>query len=125
VTDVEGLNVRRLTYEGNYNTSPAWSPEGDLIAYVSRVDGRFQICTIDPFGVAVSILTDRGNNEDPSWSPEGMHIVFSSTAGGNSGIYVMNKDGSNRRRIVERIKQARNPAWASQPGYARTTETEG
>jgi TolB protein len=125
VTDVEGLNVRRVTEEGGYNTSPAWSPEGDLIAYVSRIDGSFQICTVDPFGMSVNVLTDRGSNEDPSWSPEGMHIVFSSTAGRNSGIYVMNKDGSNRRRVVEGMKQARNPAWASQPAYGRPTAIDG
>ena len=34
---------RRVTFEGNYNTSPAWSPKGDRIAYARRVGGRFQI----------------------------------------------------------------------------------
>jgi TolB protein len=125
VTDAEGLNVRRITYEGSYNTSPAWSPEGDLIAYVSRMNGRFQICTIDPFGVTTNILTEDGSNEDPSWSPDGMHIVFSSTAGGNSGIYIMNRDGSQKHRIIDGLNHPRNPAWALQPGRERVYEMEG
>lgn len=123
ITDAEGLSERRVTFEGSYNTSPAWSPDGDLIAFVSRIDGRFQVCTVDPFGVATEVLTDTGNNEDPNWSPDGMHIVFSSTRGGNSGIYIMNKDGTGKRRVVDGMRHPRNPAWASKPGYNRTSLT--
>jgi TolB protein len=121
ITDAEGLSIRRVTEEGSYNTSPAWSPTGDLIAFVTRDAGRFQICTVDPFGVTTSFLTDTGNNEDPSWSPDGMHIVFSSTRGGNSSIYIINKDGTGERRVVEGMRHPRNPAWASKPGYDRTS----
>jgi TolB protein len=124
VTDTEGLNVRRVTYEGSYNTSPAWSPEGDLIAYVSRVDGRFQICTVDPFGITTRILTEKGSNEDPAWSPDGMHLVFSSTRRGNSGIYIMNKDGSAKRRIIDGMNRPRNPAWATEPRHEKTSQAE-
>jgi TolB protein len=123
VTDAEGLSARRVTYEGSYNTSPAWSPDGDLIAYVSKIDGRFQICTVDPFGVTTQILTDTGNNEDPDWSPDGMHIVFSSTRGSDSGIYIMNKDGTGKRRVVDGMRHPRNPAWARKPGHDRTSRT--
>jgi TolB protein len=124
ITDTEGLSVRRVTYEGSYNTSPAWSPEGDLIAYVSRIDGVFQICTVDPFGITTRVLTDKGSNEDPSWSPDGMHIVFSSTRRGNSSIYIMNKDGSAIRRIIDGLDHARNPAWASEPRHEKTSQAE-
>lgn len=115
VTDVGASNARRITYEGGYNTSPAWSPEGDLIAFVSRIDGRFQICTVDPFGITTTILTEDGNNEHPAWSPDGMHIVFSSTAGGNSGIYIMNRDGSGKRRIFDGLRNARDASWTREP----------
>jgi Tol biopolymer transport system component len=125
ITDLEGSPPRRITYEGSYNTSPAWSPEGDLIAFVSRIDGRFQICTIDPFGVTTNILTEEGNNEHPGWSPDGMHIVFSSTAGGNSGIYIMNRDGSGKRRVFNGLRNARDASWTMEPRRATTQTLEG
>jgi TolB protein len=115
ITDLEGSGARRITFEGTYNTSPAWSPEGDLIAFVSRIDGRFQICTVDPFGITTTILTEDGNNEHPGWSPDGMHIVFSSTAGGNSGIYIMNRDGNGKRRVFDGLKNARDASWTKEP----------
>jgi TolB protein len=119
VTDIEGLNVRQITTEGPYNTSPAWSPDGGLIAYVSRVDGKFQICTIDPFGVKSRALTSDRNNEDPSWSADGMHIVFSSTGDGDSGIYIVTRDGGHMRKVLGGMVRPRNPAWAPPPGYGQ------
>lgn len=119
VTDIEGLGVRQVTFEGNYNTSPAWSPDGSLIAYVSRIDGKFQICTVDPFGVTAKVLTSSGNNEDPYWSADGMHLVFSSTGDGNSGIYMISRNGGQRRKLVDGFTKPRNPAWSPPRGYAK------
>lgn len=115
IVGIEGSGVRRVTYQGGYNTSPAWSPEGDLIAFVSRIDGRFQICTVDPFGITTTVLTEKGDNEHPEWSPDGTHIVFSSTAGANSGIYVMNRDGSGKRRVFDGLRKARDASWTREP----------
>lgn len=121
ITDIEGVSIRRITFNGGYNTSPSWSPQGDLIAFVSRIDGRFQICTVDPFGVDVRVLTDAGNNEDPCWSSDGMHIAYSSTVDGKTGIYIMKRDGSNKKLIYGTLPKPRNPAWAGSAGL-RTYE---
>jgi len=32
----DGSNIRRLTYEGGYNSKPSWSPKGDRIAFCGR-----------------------------------------------------------------------------------------
>jgi TolB protein len=125
ITDAEGLNTRRLTFDGSYNTSPAWSPQGDLVAYVARIDGHFQICTIDPFGITTRVLTTSGDSEDPAWSPDGMHIVFSWTGGEDSGIYVMNKDGSARRRINTGLENPRSPVWSPRRAYSSVSVADG
>ena len=38
-----GGSPKRMTYRGEYNTTPALSPKGDRIAYQSRAGGHFDI----------------------------------------------------------------------------------
>jgi len=110
--DIAGGNVRRLTFHGNYNTSPAWSPRGDLIAYVSKeIDNSQQIYVTDPYDYSPIRLTSDGNNEEPSWSKDGLHIVFSSNRNGGYELYTMNWDGTRPRKLTNKII-ANGPDWS-------------
>lgn len=44
--DADGSDVKRITYEGAYNSSPVWSPRGDDLAYEGQVGNRYQIFVI-------------------------------------------------------------------------------
>jgi TolB protein len=113
VMDNAGGAVRRLTYNGSYNTHPAWSPDGRWIAYETRVDGgRFDIWLIDPQGeVNVPLVTHPRSDESAAWSPDGRKIAFSSNRRGRSDIYVVDLDGSNLRRLTHRQGENLQPAW--------------
>lgn len=47
----------------------------------------------------------------PRWSPDRQHIAFTRRAGAGSGLWVMNKDGSNARRVVS-VKGIGRVAWS-------------
>lgn len=111
IMDDDGTNVARLSFEGKYNDSPDWSPTLDMIAYVARMEGVFQICTIRPDGSGFRQLTEVGSNENPHWSPDGLHIVFSSNRTGVYEIYTMGYDGSGVRRITNNGGN-NNPSWS-------------
>jgi TolB protein len=104
-----------LTYIGNYNDSPDWSPKGSNIVFVSRVRGRFNICTIDVTGDNFRVLTNKGGNENPHWSPDGNHIIFSSTRTGSKEIFIMDRFGNEQKRLTTGGGNS-NPAWS---GYKR------
>jgi TolB protein len=114
IKNTEDEKVRRLTYEGKYNTSPQWSPRGNYIAYTRLgEDGQTNICLITPDGKGpIQLTQNTGNNESPTWSPDGSMIAFDSTRQGASGIYVMNTNGSNQRRLLVLEGEQTNPSWS-------------
>lgn len=99
VMNVDGSNIRRVTFQGSYNTSPVWSPDGKRIAFAGRVGGINQIFTVRPDGSDLAQLTAYGNNEDPCFSPDGSMIAFSSDRGGVKSIYTMSSKGMGQRRV--------------------------
>ena len=72
------MNRDALTFRGNYNTTPEWSPKGDLIVFTARDERRaFDIFTVNVSSSEITRITqDQGNNEEPSWSPDGALLGF-------------------------------------------------
>lgn len=108
---IEGKE-ERLTFEGKYNTSPAWSSL-NRIAFSGMVDGALDIYVIDADGNNLRRLTEnQGKNEDPCWSPDGRYIVFSSNRDGRYHLYLMNANGLNQRRITSHKGEQTSPSWS-------------
>jgi TolB protein len=107
-------NAERLTFQGNNNTQPDWSPKGDKIVYTALEKGNgFNICIIGTDGKGLTRLTyAQGDNESPSWSPDGSMIAFSSTREGTSRIYVMTAYGADQRRLMSMPGQQSEPKWS-------------
>jgi len=85
-----------------------WSPDGKKIAFQSTRSGNQDIWIMDKDGSALEQLTDNPENDImPSWVPDGSKITFISwrqkDANENKSphIYIMNKDGSDQRRLIE------------------------
>jgi TolB protein len=109
--------VRRLTFQGNYNQTPDWSPRGDLIAFTARDErNAFDLFTINVDTGKVTRLTqDQGNNEEPSFSPNGRLLLFTSTRNGGSQLFVMTSDGNNQLPLRADKGQLQTPDWAPLP----------
>ena len=61
---------------------------------------RAQIVVINLNSSQVSSLTVDGGDY-PGWSPNGANIVYTRTAKGDGGLWIMNADGSNKRRLTQ------------------------
>jgi TolB protein len=71
--DLKVLNLasgetRQITFGEGTNESPAWSPNGRHLAFMSTRAGRSQIFTVDRDGKNIRQLTKDGNNFTPNWS---------------------------------------------------------
>jgi TolB protein len=97
VMGADGSNPRRVSMNGSYNTTPAWSPQKGkrILAYTTRADNTFDIVTLDLDGGKMTRITQgEGVNEEPSWAPNGRAIAFASQRGAGAGVYIANADGT-------------------------------
>jgi len=109
VVNGDGSGLRRLRTQWAALVNPSWSADGKTIRfgrYLFQADGSGQ--TELPRNVPANGI----------WSPDGKRIAFahidSSPANGtdaNAGLWVVNADGSNPRRVV-RCAAGSNPAWS-------------
>ena len=87
-----------------------WSPTGDWLAVV--VDR--QVYRIRPYGGELSKLTDHlGGATSPRFSPDGAQIsyVTPSTFAGQNQLFVMNADGTGKRRVANIRGDVINGCW--------------
>ena len=114
VMDEDGGNPRRLTEHPERDERAAWSPDGQTIAFVSQREGAVEIWLMDADGGNKTKLV---KGRRPAWTPDGSRIVFTSSAfDDNDEIYVIDRDGANRRRLTEYKKIDRFPAVSAAHG---------
>ncbi len=115
VMDAEGGDVFKLPLpDMGYVVDPAWSPNGQLLAFSwRRPNGNYDLYVMDMASHQLAELTrDAGRNERPSWAPDGRHIVFESTRTGTRQIWSMLADGSSPRQLTTQ-GQNESANWSS------------
>jgi len=86
---------------------PAWQPGGDRIVFQSLEKDHWEIFAAAADGSGVTALTRPAttlvpqlpHNVAPTWSPDGRAIAFVSNRDGAWGIWVMDADGGNPRKL--------------------------
>lgn len=68
ILNIAGGETRQITFGDGSNESPAWSPNGRHLAFMSTRSGKSQIFTVDRDGRNVRQVTREGNNQTPNWS---------------------------------------------------------
>ena len=119
--DANGSGQGRLTGEGGdpstaegvqFQTDPAWSPDGTLIAFASAREGSFDIYIVNADGTGTRRLTSsNANDQGPTWSPDGSRIAFSRSSDGGH-VWVMNADGTGARRLTDELAEEGEPSWS-------------
>jgi TolB protein len=114
LSNSDGTNVEKIALpDMGYSVDPAWSPNGQLLAFCwRRPSGNFDIYIMDIVSHQLVELTrDAGRNERPSWAPDGRHIVFESTRTGTRQIWSMLADGSQPKQLTYE-GQNESPNWS-------------
>jgi TolB protein len=95
------------------NYSPAWSSDGQKLAFSSSRTGNTEIYTVSSAGGGLSKLTDnRGPDVSPTWNPKtNAQIAWVSGRTGLPQIYTMASEGTNAVRVTDQ-GYAVSPSWS-------------
>jgi Tol biopolymer transport system component len=125
VVNSDGTGWRTLTQPGawgEYDLGPAWSPDGNRIAFLrySHLDedgmGDYELFVTGSDGSNPSSFTQAKGAANPAWSPDGEFIAFDRAENEHgafrSHIFVIGADGTGERRITEHPLNDYSPAWS-------------
>ncbi len=111
--DADGHHQRPITNHRTVSLSPAWSPDGEHVAYTSFFSGLPGVYRVDlRSGQKLPIVTEGSFNASPTFSPDGRRIAFARSAGGNIDIFVADTAGGNLVRLTNARGIDTNPAWS-------------
>lgn len=117
VMNVDGTNVEQITNNDFYDSQPAWSPDGDQIAFISNRDGEpstgSNLFVMNSDGTGLIQLTD--NSEEagaPVWSPDGSRIAFGQGTDAIGEVYAVNPDGTVLTNLTNNPAADGDPAWS-------------
>ncbi len=114
VADSDGYNPQSLRRSSQPLLSPAWSPDGRRIAYVSFERGNSSIVVQDiATGSFQVVASNRGINGAPAFSPDGSKLAMALSVSGNLEIHVMDLASRRTTQITRHFSIDTEPQWSS------------
>jgi TolB protein len=107
--------LTRLTNDKAIDTSPAWSPDGGSIAFVSDRNGGPQIFVASASGGGAKQVSFNGTyNTTPTWSPaKGKKVIaYTTRDGGRYDIVTLDLDTKAMVRITQGEGNNEEPAFS-------------
>jgi len=112
IADADGQNPQVALRSREPIISPAWSPDGKSLAYVSFQTGKPVVYVHHLSGQQLAVANYKGNNSAPAWSPDGSRLAVALTRDGLSQIYTVSASGGDLKRLTQ------SPLIDTEPFYS-------
>ena len=114
VADADGENAQAALSSPEPIISPAWSPTGGQIAYVS-FESRKPVVYVHEVasGKRRLIANFRGSNSAPAWSPDGRTLAVTLSRDGNSQLYSIDATGGEAKRLMQSAGIDTEPVYSA------------
>lgn len=113
IADADGYNQQVLLRSSEPLLSPAWSPNGEKIAYVS-FEGKNSAIYVQNIltGKRKKVAAFEGINSAPNWSPEGSRLAMTLSKDGNTEIYIISLHSKKLTRMTNHNAIDTEPTWS-------------
>ena len=113
VADSDGYNERPVLRSYEPIMSPAWSPDGNKLAYVSFENGRSEVYIQDlRTAKRQRVAAYPGINSAPAWSPDGKKLALTLSKAGSADIYILDLRTKQLRRLTRHWAIETEAAWS-------------
>jgi len=113
VADADGYGAVRIAESTEPLMSPAWSPDGRMLSYVS-FEGKASAIYVQQVssGERRRVSARAGINGAPAWSPDGHKLALTLSRDGNLDIYTLDLGSQTLTRVTSDESIDTEPAWA-------------
>jgi len=113
VADYDGGNAVSIAQSQEPIMSPAWSPNGQHLAYVSFENKVSEIFVQTlATGKRKSVAKHKGINGSPAWAPNGKQLAITLSKSGNSDIYILTLANLSLRQLTHSWAIDTEAAWS-------------
>jgi TolB protein len=113
ITDADGEGGQVALASAEPIISPAWSPSGKELAYVSFESQKAVVWVQNVTTGARAVLANfPGSNSAPAWSPDGRELAVTLSRGGPAQLHAMARDGGTPRRLTTSSAIDTEPAFS-------------
>lgn len=124
--NADGTDVRQLTWGPFDDREPAYSPDGNFVAFASDRSGNYDIWLLDVrSGALRQLTTDGGDDFMPTFSPQGDQVAYVGTRGNTRGVYTMSLTTSVEQPLAGATGRVDAPSWGPDGTVVYHTTTGG